>query len=405
MLPQSTTHTPTTALITGVTGQDGSYLAEFLLDRGYAVHGVMRRNSTFTTERIDHIFDHEKLFLHYADLTDLASIMGVVNIVENACDSEESIIEVYNLAAQSHVGVSFLMPVYTLNVNAIGALNMLDSIRQARKPGRFRYYQASTSEMFGNASPPQSELTPFQPQSPYACAKMNAHWLTKNYRDAYHLHASNGVLFNHESERRGLTFVTRKTTSAVARIAAALRTGTFFAPLVLGNIEAARDWGYAPDYVRAMWTMLQCQTPGDFVVATGEEHTVREFVEAAFSAVGLHLEWRGKRGQIGEYGVVQTPPPPDQQQKTSADADSGEAAQEDNNNGAAITPSSSSFTTVVKISKECFRPTEVDRLCGDSSRIREMLHWAPTVGFSDLVQRMVAHDVARLSGTISVPHQ
>jgi len=328
------------ALITGATGQDGSYLTEFLLSKGYEVHGVKRRASSLNTERLDHIYQdiHEtgaRFFLHYADLTDGSSLAALLyDIVPD---------EIYNLGAQSHVKVSFEIPEFTVDVVACGALRLLEAMR--RTGLKCRFYQASSSEMFGSAPPPQSEATAFHPRSPYACAKVFGHNITVNYRESYGLHASSGILFNHESPRRGETFVTRKITRAVAHIKHGVQHN-----LYLGNLEARRDWGYAPDYIRAMWLMLQQETPDDFVVGTGEAHTVREFVELAFACAGL--DWK-------EY---------------------------------------------VKVDPRYFRPAEVDFLCADASKARRVLGWEPTVTFGELVRIMVEADMkaveVRLKGGV-----
>jgi len=317
------------ALITGITGQDGSYLAELLLEKGYEVHGLIRRSSTFTTDRIDHLYrdPHEpgtRLFLHYADLTDPTSLFSHLHQVKPD--------EVYNLGAQSHVKVSFEVPEFTADTVGMGTLRLLEAIRTADWP--IRYYQAGSSEMFGGAPPPQSEATPFHPRSPYAIAKVFAHWMTVQYRDAWGLHASNGILFNHESPRRGGTFVTRKVTRGIAAILA--RSDEY---LYLGNLEARRDWGYAPEYVEAMWRMLQQDSPDDYVVATGEMHSVRELVEVAFGLVGL--DWQAH----------------------------------------------------VRIDERYFRPTEVDELCGDASKAARVLNWRPSVTFDSLVRLMLEADL------------
>jgi GDPmannose 4,6-dehydratase len=318
------------ALITGITGQDGSYLAEFLLAKGYEVHGLMRRSSTFSTGRIDHIYrdPHERdipLFLYYGDLSDSSSLINTLNRIKPD--------EVYNLGAQSHVAVSFEMPEFTADAGAMGALRLLEAIRWSDRP--IRYYQAGSSEMFGKvAETPQRETTPFYPRSPYAVAKTFAHWMTVQYREAYGMFASNGILFNHESPRRGATFVTRKVTRGIAAILAGRDQY-----LYLGNLDARRDWGFAPEYVEAMWLMLQQPEPGDFVIATGEMHTVREFVETAFRSVGLNCEDH------------------------------------------------------VRIDPRYFRPTEVDELCGDASRAREALGWRPRTSFADLIRIMLQADL------------
>ncbi|HEX6946674.1 MAG TPA: GDP-mannose 4,6-dehydratase [Acidimicrobiia bacterium] len=324
------------ALITGVTGQDGSHLAEHLLSLGYEVHGVIRRASTFNTHRIDHIYQdpHDpdvKLRLHYGDLTDGSQIARLIRTIEPD--------EIYNLAAQSHVGVSFQQPEYTGNVDALGVIRLLETIREARIDTRL--YQAGTSEMFGDSPPPQSETTPFRPRSPYAAAKVYAHWLVANYREAYGLFAVNGILFNHEGERRGETFVTRKITRAVARIVAGQQD-----KLYLGNLDASRDWGYARDYVKAMHLMLQADEPDDFVIGTGESHTVREFCERAFALVGLDWE------------------------------------------------------PFVEVDPAYFRPTEVDYLQADPSKAEQKLGWKPETTFDGLVELMVTNDLAEIGLTL-----
>ena len=338
------------ALITGVTGQDGSYLAEWLLAKGYEVHGIVRRTSSFNRGRIDHIYLNQdagepNFFLHYGDLTDSSSLNRIIEKIHPD--------EIYNLGAQSHVRVSFEVPEYTADVDAIGTLRLLDAIRETGIQTRF--YQASTSELYGKvAEMPQTETTPFHPRSPYAVAKQYAFWITKHYREAYGLHASNGILFNHESPRRGETFVTRKITMAVARIHRCLQY-----TLYMGNIDAFRDWGYAPDYVRMMWMMLQQEKPDDYVVATGEMHTVREFIEKAFEHVGRKIEWHGKG--VNEEGK---------------DTTTGKC--------------------IVKIDPRYFRPAEVEQLLGDASKAKRVLGWEPTVKFEQLVQIMTEGDLRLL---------
>lgn len=338
------------ALITGITGQDGSYLAELLLDKGYEVHGIIRRASTFNTGRIDHLYrdphlDGVRLFLHHGDLTDSSNLSRLIEKIRPD--------EVYNLGAQSHVQVSFEIPEYTAETDALGTLRLLDAIRETGVPARF--YQASTSELFGKVlESPQSETTPFYPRSPYGVAKLYGFWITKNYREAYGLHASNGILFNHESPRRGETFVTRKITMAAARIHRGMQDC-----LYVGNLGAARDWGYAKDFVRMMWMMLQQDTPDDYVAATGEMHTVREFVERSFAHVGRPLEWRGTGAD--EIGI---------------DTTTGH--------------------TVVRVDPRYFRPSEVDRLLGDPSKAKTKLGWEPTVKFEALVTLMVEGDLRLL---------
>lgn len=337
------------ALITGITGQDGSYLAEFLLDKGYEVHGIIRRSSSFNTKRIDHLYKdpHEKdvnLFLHYGDMTDSTNLIRLLQEIQPD--------EIYNLAAQSHVKVSFETPEYTANADALGTLRLLEAIRLLGLEKKVRFYQASTSELFGKVVEiPQKETTPFYPRSPYAVAKLYAYWITVNYREAYNIFASNGILFNHESPRRGETFVTRKITRAVARISLGLQD-----KLYLGNLDAKRDWGYAPDYVRAMWMILQHDEPDDFVIATGECHSVREFVEAAFKYVGIDIEWHGKG--VDEKGY---------QKGTNR--------------------------VLVEVDPMYFRPTEVDILQGDPSKAKEKLKWEPQVKFDELVKIMMETDI------------
>ena len=338
-----------TALITGVTGQDGSYLTEFLLDRGYEVHGVKRRSSLFNTQRVDHLYEDPhvtdpRFVLHYGDLTDAT---GLIRIMQNVRPDE-----IYNLGAQSHVQVSFETPEYTGNSDALGTLRMLEAIRILGLADRVRFYQAATSELYGKAlETPQNERTPFAPRSPYAAAKLYAYWITVNYREAFGIYAANGILFNHESPRRGETFVTRKITRAVARIRLGLQR-----KLYLGNLDALRDWGFAGDYVEAMWLMLQADEPGDYVVATGEAHSVREFTELAFAQAGTTLEWRGTG--IDEQGV---------------DAATGR--------------------TLVALAPDYIRPTEVDHLQGDATRARETLGWRPHVSFPELVAMMYRADL------------
>ena len=350
------------ALITGITGQDGSYLAEFLLEKGYEVHGLIRRSSTFNTERIDHIYadPHDpkaKLFLHYGDITDSGQLTNLIYNIQPE--------EIYHLAAQSHVRVSFDMPEFTGDVTGIGTTRLLESIR--RSGIKTRFYQASSSEMFGDAPPPQNEETPFRPRSPYGAAKVYAYWMVKNYREGYGMFAVNGILFNHESPRRGETFVTRKITRALARIKLGLQD-----KLYLGNLEAKRDWGYAPDFVEAMWLMLQQNEPDDYVIATGETHTVREFVNLAFSHAGIELEWKGKG--VSEKGFV----------KSFASA---------------LKPPASNLRigdAIIEIDQRYFRPLEVEFLQGDASKAKKKLNWEPKVKFKELVKIMVEADIKNL---------
>lgn len=335
------------ALITGITGQDGSYLSELLLAKGYEVHGIIRRHSSICTDRIDHLCDDsalkDKFFLHYGDLTDSCNLSSLVQNVKPD--------EVYNLAAQSHVAVSFEVPEYTADVTGVGTLRLLEAIRLSGLSCKF--YQASTSELFGGLpeTAPQSEKTPFYPKSPYGCAKLYSYWITVNYRESYDMFACNGILFNHESPRRGENFVTRKITKAVARIVAGRQDC-----LVLGNLNAKRDWGFAGDYVEGMWRILQQERPGDYVLATGETHTVREFCEEAFREIGIEIQWRGsgveEKGYDGKTGKV-----------------------------------------LVKVDSRYFRPAEVDLLWGDASKAEQELGWKRHTGFRELVAMMVQADL------------
>lgn len=335
------------ALITGITGQDGSYLAELLLEKGYIVHGLVRRSSSFNRSRIEHIKfkDGEykdRFFLHYGDLTDSSNLNRILEKIEPE--------EIYNLAAQSHVKVSFEVPEYTAEVDAIGTLRLLDAIRETKIGAKF--YQASTSELFGKVQEiPQKETTPFYPRSPYAVAKLYAYWITVNYREAYNLFACNGILFNHESPRRGETFVTRKITLDIAKILKGEKDR-----LILGNLNAKRDWGYAGDYVEAMWLILQQDTPDDYVIATGETHSVREFCELAFKYVGIDIIWEGEG--LEEKGI---------------DKKTGKI--------------------LVEVDPEYFRPTEVEFLLGDPTKAKQKLGWTPKVKFEELVKMMIEHDL------------
>jgi len=340
------------ALVTGVTGQDGALLAELLLDKGYVVHGLKRRSSSFNTDRIDHLYqdrhaDDVRFFLHYGDLTDASNLIRIVQ--------ETRPTEIYNLAAQSHVQVSFETPEYTANADGVGTLRLLEAVRILGLGGHTRFYQASTSELYGLAQEvPQRETTPFYPRSPYAVAKLYAYWITVNYREAYGFHASNGILFNHESPIRGETFVTRKITRAVAAIELGQE-----ATVYLGNLDAKRDWGHARDYVEGMYRIVQQDEPGDFVLATGAAHSVREFVELAFAEVGRAIEWRG-----------------DGADETGLDRSSGRV--------------------LVRVDPRYFRPTEVDLLIGDASKAHEKLGWRHRTRFADLVAEMVRADLALL---------
>lgn len=341
------------ALITGITGQDGALLAELLLAKGYIVHGVKRRSSSFNTARIDHLYQdpHEhpetRLFMHFGEMTDATNLIRIVNQTQPD--------EIYNLAAQSHVHVSFETAEYTANADALGTLRLLEAIRMLNLAGKTRFYQASTSELFGTSPPPQNEQTPFRPRSPYAVAKLYAYWVTVNYRDAYGLYAANGILFNHEGPTRGETFVTRKITRAVAAIEAGQQE-----QLYLGNLNARRDWGHARDYVEGMWRILQHDRPDDFVLATGEAHSVREFVELAFSHIGVQIRWAGSG--VEEKGM---------------DAKTGQVR--------------------VQIDPRYFRPAEVNFLCGDATKARAQLGWQHTTNFGQLVEEMVQADRRRLA--------
>ena len=337
------------ALITGITGQDGAYLAEFLLAKGYEVHGIKRRSSSFNTARVDHLYrdPHEegvRFFMHYGDLTDATNLIRIIQQIQPD--------EIYNLAAQSHVKVSFETAEYTANADALGTLRLLEAIRMLGLEDKTRFYQASTSELYGKVQEvPQNENTPFYPRSPYGVAKLYGYWITVNYREAYHMFACNGILFNHESPIRGETFVTRKITRAVARIKLGMQD-----TLYLGNLDAKRDWGYAGDYVEAMWLILQQDEPDDYVIATGETHSVREFAEKAFAEVGITVKWEGSgRDEVG------------------LDASNGRI--------------------LIRIDPRYFRPTEVDHLQGDPSKARKKLGWRPRVTFEELVKMMVREDL------------
>lgn len=346
------------ALITGITGQDGAYLAEFLLGKGYEVHGIKRRSSSFNTERIDHLYQdpHDpdrRLFLHYGDLTDSTNLIRIVQQVQPD--------EIYNLGAQSHVQVSFETPEYTANADALGTLRILEALRILGLESKTRFYQASTSELYGKVQEtPQRETTPFYPRSPYGVAKLYAYWITVNYRESYGMYACNGILFNHESPVRGETFVTRKITRALARIHAGLQDC-----LYLGNLDARRDWGHARDFVEAQWLMLQQESPEDYVIATGLQHSVREFVEKSAAVIGLGIEWKGSGA--AQHGVI-----------SSAPADS------------AARPGQK----IVAVDPRYFRPAEVDTLLGDASKARRQLGWSPGCDFDQLVREMMTADMA-----------
>ena len=338
-----------TAFITGVTGQDGAYLAEFLLEKGYHVHGLKRRASSFNTDRIDHLYQdpHEedvRFSLHYGDLTDSTNLIRIIQEIQPD--------EIYNLAAQSHVAVSFETPEYTANSDALGTLRLLEAIRILGLEEKTRFYQASTSELFGKVQEtPQTETTPFYPRSPYAVAKLYSYWITVNYREAYNMYCCNGILFNHESPVRGETFVTRKITRALARIKLGLQKDIF-----LGNLNSKRDWGHAKDYVRMQWLMLQQQAPEDFVIATGVQHSVREFVEIAAAELGMSIAWQGEG--LDEIGIEKK-----------------------------------SGKTIVRVDPRYFRPTEVETLLGDPAKAKQELGWEPNITFEQLVQEMVVEDL------------
>jgi len=339
------------ALITGVTGQDGSYLAEFLLNKGYNVHGIVRRASTFNRERIEHLHSYENptrenLYLHYGDMTDSSNLIRIIRQIQPD--------EIYNLAAQSHVQISFEVPEYTADADGVGTLRLLEAVRFLELDKKTRIYNASTSELYGQAQEfPQNEKTPFHPRSPYAVAKLYSYWIGTNYREAYNMFVCNGILFNHESPRRGENFVTRKITLSVAKILAGKQES-----LHLGNLNAKRDWGYAPEYVESMWLMLQQDEPDDYVIATGEAHTVREFTESAFQEVEITIEWRGK--EVNERGI---------------DSKTGRV--------------------LVEVSPEYFRPADVDFLLGDASKASEKLGWKPRTRFNQLVRIMVHADLRK----------
>jgi len=355
------TNQPKVALITGITGQDGSYLAEFLLAKGYIVHGIKRRTSLFNTERIDHLYEdphlnHRHLILHYGDLTDTSNLMRIIQ----ECQPDE----IYNLGAQSHVAVSFASPEYTSDVDAIGTLRMLEAIRILGLDKKTRFYQASTSELYGLVQEiPQKETTPFYPRSPYAVAKLYAYWITVNYREAYGMYACNGILFNHESKRRGETFVSRKVTRGLANIAQGLEKC-----LYMGNIDALRDWGHAMDYVRMQWLMLQQHKPEDFVIATGVQYSVREFIQKSANEMGITLKFEGK-----------------------AEAEKAIVAKIEGDKATALRVGD----VIVQIDPNYYRPTEVETLLGDPTKAKEKLGWVPEITLDQMIKEMVAHDLEK----------
>jgi GDPmannose 4,6-dehydratase len=364
------THSDRTALITGITGQDGAYLVRFLLDKGYLVHGIKRRASLFNTQRIDELYKdpHEenvRLFVHYGDLTDATNLIRIIQQTQPD--------EIYNLAAQSHVGVSFESPEYTANTDALGTLRLLEAIRVLGMEHKTRFYQASTSELYGKVqSIPQNEKTPFYPRSPYAVAKLYGYWITVNYREAYRIYACNGILFNHESPMRGETFVTRKITRAASRIALGMQDR-----LYLGNLDAKRDWGHARDYVRAQWLVLQQDEPDDYVIATGEQHSVKEFCQRAFLELGIDLEWKGEG--VSQQGIIASIQPTALLDRHARHCPTRNPLEQGK--------------AVVLVDPKYFRPTEVDTLLGDSSKARRKLGWQPEISFEDLVREMVQQDL------------
>jgi GDPmannose 4,6-dehydratase len=357
------------ALITGITGQDGAYLAELLLEKGYEVHGIKRRSSLFNTQRVDHLYqdphDTDVCFvLHYGDLTDATNLIRIVQDVRPD--------EIYNLGAQSHVKVSFETPEYTADSDALGTLRLLEAIRMLGLEDKTRFYQASSSELYGKVKEiPQTETTPFYPRSPYACAKLYAYWCTINYREAYGIYACNGILFNHESPRRGETFVSRKITRAAARIALGLQKTLF-----LGNLDAKRDWGHAKDFVKAQWLMLQQEKPDDYVIATGKQHSVRAFCERAFQAVGIQIEWKGQGSS--EKGIIK-----DFQPSTLLKKHDRRERPREHQPG----------QDVVRIDPRYFRPTEVDTLLGDPSKAKKVLGWTQKISFEQMISEMIEHDL------------
>ncbi|MCF8160606.1 MAG: GDP-mannose 4,6-dehydratase [Polaromonas sp.] len=357
-IPSTTVSAPKVALITGITGQDGSYLAELLIEKGYQVHGIKRRASTFNTQRVDHLYHdpHEpdtRLTLHYGDLSDASCLTRIIQLVQPD--------EIYNLGAQSHVAVSFESPEYTADIDGLGAVRILEAIRVLGLTGKTRFYQASTSELYGLVQQsPQSETTPFYPRSPYAVAKLYAYWITVNYREAYGMYACNGILFNHESPRRGETFVTRKITRGLANISQGLQDC-----LYMGNIDALRDWGHAKDYVRMQWMMLQQDKPQDFVIATGVQYSVRQFIEKAAAALGMSIRWDGAGVDEVGYAVIAHP---------------GRTATEE--------------VPIIRIDPRYYRPTEVETLLGDTSKARAALGWVPEITLDEMVAEMVANDLA-----------
>ncbi|NBP36387.1 MAG: GDP-mannose 4,6-dehydratase [Betaproteobacteria bacterium] len=359
--PISSEGTGKVALITGITGQDGSYLAEFLLEKGYQVHGIKRRASLFNTERVDHLYqdphiDHRQFFLHYGDLSDSTNLIRIVQQTQPD--------EIYNLGAQSHVAVSFESPEYTADVDALGTLRLLESIRMLGLKHKTRFYQASTSELYGQVQEiPQTESTPFYPRSPYAVAKLYAYWITVNYREAYGMYACNGILFNHESPRRGETFVTRKITRALAHIALGLEPC-----LYLGNLSALRDWGHAKDYVRMQWLMLQQEKPEDFVIASGQQVSVRAFVQKAAAQLGIELRFEGQGlDEVARVFAIHGPK----------------------------APALKSGDVIVRVDPRYFRPTEVETLLGDPSKAKQKLGWEPLISLDTMIEEMVSHDLDR----------
>jgi len=362
-------NSPKVALVTGITGQDGAYLADYLIQKNYVVHGIKRRASLLNTQRVDHLYqdphiESRSFILHYGDLTDATNLIRIMQEVQPD--------EVYNLGAQSHVKVSFESPEYTANADALGTLRLLEAIRMLGLQDKTRFYQASTSELYGKVREiPQTENTPFYPRSPYAAAKLYAYWITVNYREAYNLFACNGILFNHESPLRGETFVTRKITRAAARIVLGLETKLF-----LGNLNSLRDWGHAQDFVRAQWLILQQDEPDDYVIATGEQHSVREFCRKAFEEVGIQLEWQGEG--VSERGIVAAFRPSPLLEGCASHSS---------------IPSIQPGRTLVEVDPQYFRPTEVETLLGDPTRARTKLGWEPTISFHEMIREMVGQDL------------
>jgi GDPmannose 4,6-dehydratase len=384
MNPSLMTNQQKTALITGITGQDGSYLAEFLLEKGYIVHGIKRRASSFNTQRVDHIYqdphvDNANFKLHYGDLSDTSNLVRIIQ--ETQPD------EIYNLGAQSHVAVSFESPEYTADVDGMGTLRILEAIRILGLEKKTRFYQASTSELYGLVQEtPQKETTPFYPRSPYAVAKLYAYWITVNYREAYGMYACNGILFNHESPRRGETFVTRKITRGLANISQGLESC-----LYMGNIDALRDWGHAKDYVRMQWMMLQQDQPDDFVIATGKQYSVRQFIEWTAAALGMQIRWEGTG--VNEVGYAAIPPAVIASEMAVIASGARQAMSPDSSLRGVADDAAIHEVPVVRIDPRYFRPTEVETLLGDPTKAKEKLGWVPEITAQEMCAEMVAYDL------------